>query len=37
MNLEQRTIIEERSKASFPVRELTYFFDGSKDETEFKV
>lgn len=27
----------ERAKASFPVREMTYFLDGGKEMTEIKV
>jgi hypothetical protein len=36
-NEEMNTIQAERSRASFPVREMTYFLDHGEEETRYKV
>jgi hypothetical protein len=37
MNTEMKTIQKERDNASFPVREMTYFFEGGKEATLYRV
>jgi len=36
METQGRELQDERRRPSFPVREMTYFFDGGKEATEQK-